>query len=201
MRTQRRWILLVLAGAILAGLFVVQTPAALAAEKSIVWPRFDVDITVNRDGTFDVVEHQSIRFVQGDFTFGYRNIPKQNLSEITDWSMTDESGNTYRQAPGGSEPYTFVVQDQGSQYAIRWYFPRTNQPETYNLFYKVHDGLRYYDDGDQLWWKAIYGDRDFPVLDGRVRVIVPDPAAVQRMAAYINGSDAGRRRHHDVARR
>lgn len=190
MHIRQRWIWTLLAGALLAGILLVSALPAIAAEKSIVWDRFDVDIKVNRDGTFDVAEHQAIRFVEGSFTFGYRNIKKDNLGAITDWAMTDASGNTYTQTNGGNEPYTFTVDDQGDQYVIRWYFPSTNQPETYTLSYKVHDGLRYYEGGDQVWWKAIYSDRQFPVLSGRVRVMVPDPAVIQQYAAYIGGEDA-----------
>jgi len=54
----------------------------------------------------------------------------------------------------------------------------------------VHGGLRFYEKGDQLWWKAIYSDRSFPVLDGKVRVIVPNGATIQQWSAYINDADA-----------
>ena len=41
-----------------------------AQDKTLVWERFDVDIAVNADSSFDVVEHQAIRFTRGSFTFG-----------------------------------------------------------------------------------------------------------------------------------
>ncbi len=198
MEFRRRWMWTLLAGMLIAGLFVASALPTLAAEKSIVWDRFDSDITVNTDGTFDVAEHQAIRFVDGTFSFGYRNIPKQNLSYISDWTITDASGNTYTQAGWGEDPYTFSVDDQGDQYVIKWYFPTTDQPETYTLSYKVHDGLRYYTEGDQVWWKAVYGDRQFPVLASRVRVLLPAPATAQQYAAYINGSDARDRVNAEV---
>ena len=68
----------------------------------------------------------------------------------------------------------------------------TDTPETYTLNYTVHDGLRYYPGGDQLWWKAVYGDREFPVLASRVRVLIPAPAVIQQRGAYINGGGRGR---------
>ena len=193
MHTQRRWLWTLLAALLLASLWTAQVSTVRAEEKSIVWDRFDVDITVNANGTFDVAEHQAIRFVDGTFTFGYRNIPKQNLSQLTNWSVTDASGNIYSQAAGGKEPYTFVVDDQGNEYVVRWYFPQTDTPETYTLNYTVNDGLRYYPEGDQLWWKAVYGDRQYPALASRVRVLVPAPAVIQKTGAYINGGDAGYR--------
>jgi hypothetical protein len=160
-----------------------------AQEKTLVWERFDVDIVVNEDGSFNVAEQQQIRFTRGSFTFGFREIPARNYSYIDNWSVTDASGNRYEPASGGSAPYTFVVERQGGSYVIRWYFPpMANAAETYTLSYRVHGGLRYYEGGDQVWWRAIYGDRAFPVLDGRVSVRTP--AVIQEWAAYINERDA-----------
>ncbi|MBE2236697.1 MAG: DUF2207 domain-containing protein, partial [Caldilineaceae bacterium] len=190
MRTQSRWIWLFLAAMLFGMLAGSATLPVSAAEKSLVWERFDVDIQVNDDGTFDVAEHQAIRFVDGAFSFGYRNIPKQNFAYLSDWAVTDAAGNIYKQAMGGGLPYTFVVDDEGGSYTVRWYFPETSQPQTYTLSYRVHDGLRYYAGGDQVWWKAVYADRQFPVLASRVRVLVPSPATIDEWAAYINGADA-----------
>ena len=54
----------------------------------------------------------------------------------------------------------------------------------------VHGGLRYYDGGDQLWWKAIYANRSFPVYSGQVRVTVPSGAEIHEWAAYVAENDA-----------
>ncbi|HXF61550.1 MAG TPA: DUF2207 domain-containing protein, partial [Caldilineaceae bacterium] len=168
------------------------SPVAHAQDKSLVWERFDVSIEVNGDGSFDVTERQTIRFTEGVFTSGYRDLPIRNFGYADNWAITDGRGNVYRQTSSGlGEPYTFSVDQRGGSYAINWYFPPTsNTAETYSLSYTVHDGLRFYEEGDQLWWKAIFGDRSFPVLDGEVRVAVPAGATVQEWAAYINGVDA-----------
>lgn len=180
---------LLIAGLLLLLTGIFSAPTVLAQEKSLLWERFDVDIFVHEDGSFAVAEHQRIRFTRGTFTFGFREIPKRNLNSLGDWSITDSSGNRYRLVNGGDEPYTFTVDDQGHRYVIYWYFPpAANESETYTLSYTVYGGLRYYEGGDQLWWKAIYGDRSFPVQDGRVSVVAP--ARIQEWAAYINSADA-----------
>jgi hypothetical protein len=173
-RTTVRWAVYVTFAALLACLILPFAPSAHAQEKSVVWERFDVDINVNTDSTFDVTEHQDIRFTSGEFKFGRRNILKSNFSYIDNWAIVDSQGNVYQQVNGGDSPYTFTVADTGGQYDIRWYFPPiANDSETYSLSYTVHDGLRFYEGGDQVWWKAIYGDRSFPVLAGTVRVAIP----------------------------
>ncbi len=166
-------------------------PAPVAQEQELVWERFDVAINVHDDGTFDVSEQQTINFTRGSFTRGARDIPKRNLGSIGNWSITDASGNEYALASSGERPYTFTVEDYGTYYQIYWYIPRAeNFQETYTINYTVDDGLRFYEGGDQVWWTAIFSDRPFPVLAGEVRVTVPERAAVQEWAAYVNERDA-----------
>ncbi|MCY3993249.1 MAG: DUF2207 domain-containing protein [Caldilineaceae bacterium] len=173
------------AAVLLGVLLILHAHPASAQEKSLLWERFDVDVIIRRDGTFEVTEHQTIRFTRGTFTFGFRAIPTRYIDSIDNWTLTDGSGNRYRLANGGKEPFTFTVADKGPRYVVYWYFPPTaNQSETYTLAYTVHGGLRYYEGGDQLWWQAIYGDRSFPVQAGRVNVVAP--AAIHEWAAYSN---------------
>ncbi|HMN30172.1 MAG TPA: DUF2207 domain-containing protein, partial [Caldilineaceae bacterium] len=179
---------------LLTTLLALGASPVLAQEKSLVWERFDVDIQINKDTTFDVYEHQTIRFTQGTFTSGYRDIPINNFGSLDNWTLTDDQGHTYVRSDGSEEPYTFSVTEGGGHYVIRWYFPpEANSTTTYTLGYRVHEGLRYYEAGDQLWWVAIYGDRSFPVLAGRVRVVVPQGAQISQWAAYINAEDARNR--------
>ena len=188
---QWRWSALLLATLFLLLSSLFNTPPLLAQDKSLVWDRFDVNLDLNADGTVVVAEHQTIRFTNGTFRFGYRDIPINNLGYIDNWAVTDSSGNRYQLAYGGEAPYTFTVEDNGNHYVIRWYFPPTaNTTETYTISYTVHDALRFYEGGDQLWWKAIYGDRAFPVLAGRVQVTTPPGANIIEWAAYVNGYDA-----------
>ncbi|MGL4651795.1 MAG: DUF2207 domain-containing protein, partial [Caldilineaceae bacterium] len=150
---------------------------ARAQEKQLVWERFDVDITVNSDGTFTVCEEQAIRFTDGSFSFGYRSLPFNNLSNITNWSVTDDQGRTYA-LNQSREPGTFIV-EEGSQYELYWYFePKQNESGAWTLCYTVEGGIRYYEEGDQLWWKAVYSDRPYPVQASRVTVNLPLGASV-----------------------
>lgn len=190
MHVRYRWIWWFLIAFLLSSLYVALVPLASAAEKRVVWERFDVDIQVNKDGSFDVAEHQRIRFIGGTFRKGYREIPKRNFGNLSDWSVTDADGNIYKKTAGGERPYTFKVDDSRDRYKIYWFFPPTDQTQTFTLRYRVHEGLRYYEGGEQVWWKAVFGDRQFPVLESRVHVEVPAPAIIDEWAAYINSRDA-----------
>ncbi len=180
--------LLACAAVLLGVLSSMHAQSAFAQGKSLLWERFDVDIIIRRDGAFEVSEHQTIRFTKGVFTKGYREIPKRHLKTLDNWTLTDASGNSFRLAGSGREPFTFTVDSLAGRYVVYWYFPPTSdRSETFTLSYTVHGGLRYYEGGDQLWWRAIYGDRSFPVQAGRVNVVAP--AAIQEWAAYTNNGD------------
>src|SRR5690606_40672898 len=114
------WVLLLLVLGTVAG--PTLSPVAHAQEKTLVWERFNVDIEVLRNGTFEVSEHQTIRFTSGSFTNGYRDIPIRNFEYIDQWEVTDEDGHVYRLSSGGSDPYTFTVDERGGRYEVNWYF-------------------------------------------------------------------------------
>ena len=87
MRTKTlRWFLLAL-------ILVIAVALPTAAQtKTLYWDRFDVDITVNQDGTFDVAEKQVIQFTSGTFTGGFRSIDNNLTEGITNVTVEDENG-------------------------------------------------------------------------------------------------------------
>jgi len=158
------------------------TGVTQAQDQSLYWDRFDVKITVLPNGDFAVEEIQTIVFTSGQFHFGYRNIPLARADEITDVQVW-EGNRQYNQAGGGD--YTFSTSESDGDLNIRWNFPYTsNSTHTYTLRYTVRGGLRYYPDGDQLFWKAVYADRDFPVYNSVVTVRLPEGATAGPVASY-----------------
>ena len=158
------------------------TGMAHAQSQSLYWERFDVNITVMPNGDFVVEEIQEITFTSGEFHYGYRNIPMDRLEDITDVEVL-EGGRQYERGYG--DAYTFQTSVDGGDFFIRWYFPYTsNSSHTYVLRYTVQGGLRYYEVGDQLFWKAVYADRDFPVYKSTVTVRLPEGATADPVAAY-----------------
>ncbi len=155
--------------------FLPLTPA-LAQSKTLVWERLDVEITVLESGDFLVQETQVIRFTSGTFTYGYRAIPASRLTSISDVQVWEDG-----------QPCQVSVTKEEGEYRIRWEMlaPRSDSRHTYVVRYLVHGGLRYYDGGDQLWWKAVFPDRSFPVQASRVTVRLPEGAVAEKAAAYF----------------
>jgi len=164
-------------------LLLAMASPAYAQSKTLYWQRLDVDITVNEDGTFRVEETQEIVFTSGTFTYGYRDVDMSRLDSISDVEVR-EGDRVYQRSDSGA-PYTFSTSRQGRYFRIKWHFPETgDSTHTYTIAYTVHGGLRYYDEGDQIWWKAVFSDRSFPVNASRVTVHLPAGAEVQKFDSY-----------------
>ncbi len=155
---------------------------AAAPGKSVVWERIDVTLTINPDGTVDVEEQWRITFEGGPFRYGYRRIETRYLTDITDIQVLDEEGPYY---PGTAEtPRAFVLGKTSQTLTIRWFFePISDTTRTFILRYRVHGALRFYEGGEQFWWKAIFPDRDAPVHEATVTVHAPGP--IQAAQAYF----------------
>ncbi|MGD8967718.1 MAG: DUF2207 domain-containing protein, partial [Anaerolineae bacterium] len=176
-----RWILLL---TLTVGLALTTT--AHAQTQTLHWERFDVNITVLENGDFVVEEVQKIVFTSGQFHFGYRNIPMDRLEDITNVEV-QEGNRQYERGYGGD--YTYQTSIDDGDFNIKWYFPYTsNSSHTFTLRYTVEGGLRYYEGGDQVYWKAVYADRSFPVYGSMVTVDLPDGARAGPVAAYGTGA-------------
>ncbi len=152
------------------------TSFARAQERSLVWERWDVNITDvdTAQNRFTVRELYDVRFM-GAFRFGSAVIPAERLESITN-PVVSVNG----QGLSGScseRPGTFCFDRTNSgEYSIIYYFPDVVVDERVRIeiSYAVHGALRVYDGGDQLWWDAIPEDHfGFPILQSSVIVTLP----------------------------
>jgi len=165
--TMRR--LLSLALAVVLAAVLAQT--SWAQEKQYYWDAIDVDITVLENSDIRVVETQTFVFTQGTFRFAYRDIPMDRLESITEVTVS-EDGLDY--TPGREVAQGFTTSREDGNFRITWYYaPASNERRTFILAYTVKGGLRFYEGGDQLWWKAVFPDRSFSVRSSLVTVQLP----------------------------
>jgi len=147
--------------------------AGSAMAKSWYFEEFNVDITVNEDSSFDVVEKHTYVF-DGDFSWVNRDITKRQLSSIENVMMTDEEGN---ELPNYEVDFDYT-DDVGNQYVrVRNNFAISNETVTWLVKYHVNGGLDFsnsWTEGyDRLYWNAISSDRDVPIESCRVTVQLP----------------------------
>lgn len=176
-------------GLIVLALALFALPVS-AQERSVTVPRRDADITINPDGSVEVVETWEVRFHGGPFRFAFREIPGDKVSAITVQGVS-ENGTPFKSG-SREEPGTYKVEANASNRTLTWYFtPAENETRVFELRYVLKDALRIYEDGDQFWWKFIEADRSYPIESSRVRIKLPgafDPNEILA-AAYLNGDE------------
>ncbi len=161
------------------GLLIAPALCSYAQERSYYYDSIKYDISVNQDSTFDVAEQQTYIF-NGEYHQGWRNIPLNKISRISDFEVVDEiSGQTLvyssrkldKTNPASWGKYTTYRQN-GSQ-IIEWYYNTTNQAHTWTLKYKVHGGLSFLRDKDEIYWN-LFTSYDVPIQRVEVRVTLPE---------------------------
>ena len=163
------------------GLLLMGLPGPAAAQgKTLYWERFDVTLAIQPNGDLRVVERQRIRFTSGTFTYGFAVIPLAKTQGIDQVGLSEPEGTVYQEASFGEDPFTFQTSEVENELEVRWYFPPTaDTARTFDLAYTVHGAIRIYDSGDKLQWFAIDNERDFPIQESSVTVILPPGAAFQ----------------------
>jgi uncharacterized membrane protein YgcG len=176
-------VLLLLSG--LAG----HTPA-LAQEKTLYWERYDVNIAVQTDSDMLIEEIQEIAFTSGTFTFGFAAIPLDRVEQITDISVSELTPDGERAyTPNSTASYGFTTQEFEGNLEINWYFPAvSNTTRTYILRYRVIGGVRIYEGGDQVWWKAIPPDHNFSIRSATVTVMPPETFPKEQLTVDSYGA-------------
>ncbi|HMQ53198.1 MAG TPA: DUF2207 domain-containing protein, partial [Anaerolineae bacterium] len=163
---------------------------ALAQDKTLVWERYDVNIAVQTNGDLLVEEIQEISFTSGSFSFGFAAIPLDRVERIADVRVAELiNGQERSYTANSSQPYGFTTTRIDDNLEITWYFPPTaNTTHTYILRYRVIGGLRIYEGGDQVWWKAIPPDHNFAINSATVTVTPPGIFAKDQMVVEAYGA-------------
>jgi len=128
----------------------------------------EVDIQINQDSTFDVVEEQTYN-LEGSFGYFYRDIELKDLDHISDIKVFNSQGEELNENE-------YKVSYKGNRISIRWDFPRRefdDELKSWTVKYKVHGGLGFYENWDELYWNAIFEDRTVEVERAEVIVHLP----------------------------
>jgi len=177
---------------LILGVGAVPTTAQTTG-RSVTWQNYDVDLAIQPDASIVVTETQTIAFT-GTYQQGYRLVPLDRTTGVTDVSVAEVVNGTPQQYHQGSgQPGTYSAQIGNDGLQVDWWFPPTsNALRTFVLRYTANSAIRIYDSGDQLQWRAIYADRAGPVGTGVVTVHLPaDVAASSVQSAWYRYSTQG----------
>ena len=162
----------------LLGVTAAITPVAAHAEtKSLLWKRLDTEIVVQLNGDLKITETNVIEFTSGTFSWGFRDIDLSRLTDVRDIVVTEN----------GIPLETEIGYTKDNKLRIKYYFltPARNEQRTFVLNYTVIGATRYYDDGDQVYWAAVYASRNgFAVQNARSVVRLPAGATATKAKVY-----------------
>ncbi len=168
---------------LLAALLMGGTPAA-AQERSLAVERFHATIQVEPSGTIQVAESIVARFT-GSWNGIYRTIPvKYRTAQGLNWTLgldlegaTDGDGQRLR------------VEASRERHSVKykiWVPSAEDVTRTVVLRYRATNGLRFFEDHDELYWNITGDEWDVPIEAASARIELP-PGTEGIRAISFNG--------------
>jgi uncharacterized membrane protein len=177
----------------LLAIFVNPHPALAASAR---YSAFDVDLTVQNDGSYHVEETQTVEFTGGPFQRGHRDISLARTGGITNvavYEIVDGQRVPYTESDD-SDAQTFESTLSQTEIDIQWTYDRvSNDTRTFVVAYDVLNALRLYPDAtppnQQVWYTPISSalTKETPV--NRASFTVHFPAAVNPASVVIAEND------------
>ena len=169
---------------VLALLLLTFPISSFAAEKSWEISKWDTQIRINPDASFDVIDTVTFDF-HGSFSFVTRSIDNQKFDRITDYTVTDESGATV--SSGSSLSYDA----ESDAYVSTLNFSAKDESRTFTFHYSIEGALGYFEDHDELYWNILPSERDVRVGSVSATVTLPAKTPVEKLqrALYTEGKN------------
>jgi uncharacterized membrane protein YgcG len=172
-----------LGGALL--LIALSATSLNAQQKSYTIEHFDARIRVNRDASIDVTETITARFV-GSWNGLYRTIPiEYRTPQGLNWTLgvslvsaQDPSGRNLRTETSRERHYV--------KYKI-WIPGASDADRTMVLRYHATNGLRFFDEHDELYWNVTGDEWSVPINAATAEIELPPGTPGVRAIAF-NGA-------------
>src|SRR5438105_12532431 len=163
-------------------LVTVIAATSLSAQRSYSIERFDARIRVNRDAIVDVTETITARFV-GSYNGLFRTIPVQyRTAQGLNWTLgvslqsaQDDAGRNLRTETSRQSHYV--------KYKI-WIPGAANATRTIVLRYRATNGLRFFDEHDELYWNVTGDEWEVPIRAASAVIELPPQTPGVRAIAY-----------------
>ena len=152
----------------LFSLFVCAAPA-----KELRIEKFSSEIVVAPNGSIDVTEVITVRFIGGPWHGLYRSIPVEYVTPqqlnyslfLTVKNIADSDGNKLK----------FEASRERHYRKLKIFVPNAdNSTHTISIEYTVSDALRFFEDHDELYWNITGDEWDVPIQRADARIILPE---------------------------
>lgn len=164
-------------------LFVTLAATSLSAQRSYSIERFDAEIRVNRDASIDVTETITAQFV-GSYNGLYRTIPiKYRNAQGLNWTL----GVSLQSARDDGRNLRTEASREGANIKFKVWIPGAmNATRTLVLRYHATNGLRFFDEHDELYWNVTGDEWEVPIRAATAEITLP-PGATGLRAIAFNG--------------
>ncbi len=143
--------------------------AQTSSAKEYYYQDFEVNITINQDSTFDVIEKQTY-YLDGSFGFFTRDVVMKDIDAVTDIEVFDEDNN---RIPKSELDINSI---SGAKH-IQWNFARRDflkEEKGWTVKYKVHGGISFLKNYDEIYWNAVPSVRDVAIQNVKITVSLPN---------------------------
>jgi len=178
-----------LLGLLLLPALLVSPAPALA--KDYLFSRVEIEVFVNRDSTFDVIEQRTYQF-DGSFSWGTYELPlRSGYESIADFKISEGERLFSLTDRPTEEPYTYNIEERDDKFVATFYYRAENQSRTYTFSYRVIGGIAKYQDVAVLNWRFVGTDWEKPARNVSVTVNLPDSAPEGELLAWGHGPLSG----------
>lgn len=146
-RWENRFFSAVLGLVVFLSLFI---PICFAQDVSI--PSVDIVGVIRQDGSVEITEKRTIEF-DGDFTYGFYELPKAKTGDLTDFSITDESVTYQFDSMRSKMSGTYYMEDLGDTWKYYYYFQASNTTKTFTIRYILKNVVTLYEDYGQFYYQ------------------------------------------------
>ena len=155
----------------LALLVVALAAAAPASARQLKIEKFSAEIFVQPDSTLDVTETIDVNFI-GVWHGMYRTIP---VEYVTPQGFNYSLFVKFKGATDAADQPLKVESSRQGHY-LKWKIyidDATDAERTIHLHYQVHNGLKFFEDHDELYWNVTGDEWDVPIGNAIAQVLLP----------------------------
>jgi uncharacterized membrane protein len=145
--------------------------ASSASARQLKIEKFSAEIFVQPDATLDVTETIKVNFI-GVWHGLYRTIP---VEYVTPQGFNYSLFVKFEGATDAADQPLKVESSREGHY-LKWKIyvdDATDVDRTIHLHYQVHNGLKFFEDHDELYWNVTGDEWDVPVGDASAQIMLP----------------------------
>lgn len=166
--------------------FLLFPRASALTTRELLIEKFDAEITVLPDSSIEVTEKIQAHFIGSNWHGLYRTIPVEYVSPqgfnytlfLSVKRVTDGDGNSLRYETSRVRHYR----------KLKIYVPDAdNSTHTISIDYTVSDGLRFFEDHDELYWNVTGDEWDIPIQEATAHIVLPTGTTNIRTNLFTGG--------------